>query len=114
MQTVRTSIGDAEVLIETLDNEVEVLGAPGGARATQTTGITDDLRKAYGQAKSVIREIAQDVGQEVHQLTAVTRPNELQLEFDLGFSAQVGAWIITSGGNCALKVTMTWKLSDDG
>jgi|SRR5580704_11642607 hypothetical protein len=113
MQAVRTSIGGTEVLIESMDNEVEVLGGPPGERATQTTSLADDLRRSYAQAKAVIREIAADVGDEVHKVTAAARPAEVQLEFDLGFSAQLGAWIIAGKGDCALRVTMTWKFSDD-
>jgi hypothetical protein len=113
MQTVRASIGDAEVLIEAIDSDVEILGAPAGTRATQATGMADDLRRSYAQAKSVIREIADDIGNELHQLAASSRPSGLQIEFDLGFSAQVGAWVITGKGDCSLKVAMTWNFADD-
>lgn len=114
METVRTSIGDTEVLIAAIDENVEILGAPPGGRATRTTGITDDLRHAYEKAKTVIAEIASDIGKQMHDVAATSRPAELELEFDLGFSAQAGAWVITGKGECALKVTMTWKFAGDG
>lgn len=114
MQAVRTSIGDTEVLIEAIDENVEVLGAPAGGRATRTTGITDDLRQAYAKAKTVIAEIADDISKEMQDVSAASRPAELALEFDLGFSVQAGAWVITGKGECALKVTMTWKFTSDG
>lgn len=108
MQTVSTSIGGTEVLIEALGDDVEILGAPRPARATQTTGITDDMRQAYAKAKAVIAEIANDVGEDMHRVAAACRPAQLVLEFDLAFSAKAGTWIITGKGECALKVTMTW------
>jgi hypothetical protein len=113
MRTVRTTIGNTEVLIEAIDENVEVLGPPAGGRATRPTSITDDLQKAYGKAKAIIAEIAEDISKEIHEVSSASRPAELALEFDLGFSAQAGAWVITGKGECALKVTMTWKFGGD-
>jgi hypothetical protein len=113
MKAVLAAIGGAEVLIEVLDDEVEVLGAVRPGRATQTTGVTEDLRQAYAKAKLAISEMAKDMGQELRQLAAATRPKQVELEFNMGFSATAGVWVVSGKGDCGLKVKMTWQLAED-
>lgn len=113
MRAVSTTIGDTEVLIEALEDELEILGAVRGGRATQTTGVVEDeLRHAYEKAKSTIKEMAQDIGQELRQLTTTARPKQVELEFNMGFSASAGVWVVSGKGDCGLKVKMTWQFAE--
>ena len=62
MRAIRTNIGNAEVLIETMQENIEILNKTETGRATRTTSISEDMVKAYEGAKTVIKEIATDIG----------------------------------------------------
>lgn len=113
MRAIRTKIGTADILVETIDDPLEVIGQTGSERLTETTGVVDQLKDAYGKAKTTIKEIAQDVGQDLVHLGGDNRPEKVELEFGLGLSAGAGVWIITAKGESVLKVKMTWGLANE-
>ena len=109
MKAVRTRIHETEVLIEATDEKIEILGEIGSGRATKPTGVTDELLGAYESAKTLIGDIASDMGKRIRELADDTRPSKTALEFSLGFSAEAGVWVVTGKANVGMKVTMTWE-----
>jgi len=62
MRAIRTRVGKSEVLIGTIDEDLEIMGEDRATRKTQTTGLTEAIEDAYGKAKSAIKAIARDIG----------------------------------------------------
>lgn len=113
MKVIEETIGSTPVLIQTMDDELEIVGGEQGGRATQLTGIEDKIKDAYVQTKSVIKEFAQDVGAELAEIRTTARPKEVQMEFNIGISAQYGAILVFGGkGETGMKVTMTWEVGE--
>jgi hypothetical protein len=109
MKAVQTKIGSAAVLIEMTDEPLEIYGQTQEGRKTQTTGVADQLKDSYDKAKTVIKEIAEDIGQQLTILSAGSRPKQVDVEFGLSLSASAGVWVVTGKGECALKVKMSWE-----
>jgi hypothetical protein len=112
MKTIKDTVGGAAILIQALDDDLEVVNDTSGP-ALFETGIEDRLKDAYARAKSVIREIAEDMGAELGDWRSPNRPKQVEVAFNLGFSAEAGVWIVTGKGECALNVKMTWEMQMD-
>lgn len=108
MKAVQETIGNSTVLIQTLDDELEVLNADQGGPDLVDTGIEEKLQEAYAKAKSVIKNIAEDIGGGLNTLNAETRPKQLEIEFNMGLSSEAKAWVLGAKSNCGLKVKMVW------
>jgi hypothetical protein len=113
MKAAQTKVGNSDILIEMIDDVdvLEIVGGKAGERLTVKTGIAEQLSEAYGKAKTAIKEIAEDMGQELHRLTATARPKQVDIEFGLGLSAGAGIWIVTGKADGALKVKMSWEFT---
>ncbi len=109
MKAVRETIGSISVLIQTMDEELEVIGVTQEGPDIVDTGIEDEIKEAYAKAKAVIKGIAEDIGAELHTLQAEARPKQMEIEFNMGFSAEAKAWIVGAKTDYALKVKMTWE-----
>ena len=110
MKVIAETIGSTTVLIQTMDDELEIIGEERGGRATQLTGVEDKLMEAYARTRTMIKSVAEDIGTELAELNAAARPKQLQMEFNVGISAQVGPVLILSGkGEYGFKVNMTWE-----
>ncbi len=105
MIAARTSLNNKEILIETLGEQVELVGQAAG-RQTEVTGIEDNLRDAYERAKQMIGGIASDFAASFKEKLATAQ--KVELEFSLGLSSTSGLWVISAKGEAALKVRMTW------
>lgn len=110
MKAVKETIGNVTILIQMVDEDLEIVGESQSGYATRPTGIADEIKDAYAKAKLVIRNIAEDIGAELKSLHANARPKEVEMEFNMGLSAQAGVWILSGTGDYALKVKMTWEL----
>ena len=74
MRATWTTIGDTDILIETMDDGLDIVGNTQRGRLTETTGITEDVKEPYDEVKSVIRGIASDIGMKLDSVSAVARP----------------------------------------
>ncbi len=112
MPAIKDTIGNTEILIQTVD--IEVIGEDEDEFGTMTTSIEpEDIKNVYTRAKSVIQTIAEDIGTEMNKMgQEVRRPNKLEMQFNLGFSAKANAWFLSAGGEYTLSVTMTWNLEE--
>jgi hypothetical protein len=113
VKVIRETIGDVDIYIQTIDAVPEVIGEPPGGRATQVTGISDDLKDAYGRLKGTITGVAKDIGTDMRRLSASARPKSLEIEFDVGLSAEVGPILLNGKGEYNFKVKMTWEFEND-
>ena len=110
MKVIKETIGNTTIVIQTIDESLEVLGEENG-RATQLTGVGDKIEGAYAKAKTAIKEIAADIGAELKAIEEMDKPKEVEVEFQIGLSAQVGPVLILGGkGESAMTVKMTWDL----
>jgi hypothetical protein len=109
MKVIRERIGDADVLIQALDDGgLEGLNFEDEGPALVNTGIEDDIQDAYEKAKTVIKNVATDFGSELDDIRKKTHVKQMELEFSLGFSAQAKAWVVGVKADSALKVKLTW------
>jgi hypothetical protein len=108
VKVIKETIGNTTVFIQAVDDDTEVVGEAQTGRATQPTGIEDEFTHAYAKLKSILKGFAHDVGSEVKSIATDTRPGQLEMEFNMGLSAQLGAWVVSGTSECALKVTMIW------
>lgn len=115
MKVIKEKIGGADVYIQTLDDSLMVVGSEEGVgRATRPTGIEDDLREGYHKIRSLVRNIAADMGTELMDLASKTRPDKIGVEFSLGISAEGKVvWLVTGKGEFGMKVTMNWEFGSD-
>lgn len=109
MEAIRQTVGNIDVLIETLESDLDVVADNRPVRRTVETGIEDQLEEAYAQAKTLMANIATDIGTEIEQLTDTARPNKLEMEFSMALSAKYGVWILSGQGEAIFKVKMTWE-----
>lgn len=109
MQIIEETIGGAQVYIETMETGTEVIGEPQKGRRTGTTSIQGQIENVYARAKSVIRSIAADVGQDLTAIAGTARPASVEVEFNMGFSAQVDSWVLMGKGDVVLKVRIKWE-----
>ncbi len=110
MKVVKDKIGNADILIQTLETELDIVNAEPDGPQLVDTGLEEDIKDAYGAAKTVIKEIAADIGADLNTLPAEARPKDVEMEFHLGFSAGANIWVLSGQGEYAFKVKMTWQL----
>lgn len=109
MKAVKETIGNTSVLIQTMDESPEIVGGADEGPDIVDTGIEEELKEAYAKAKAVIKGIAEDIGRGLNTLQAEARPKQMEIEFNMGLSAEAKAWIIGARTDYALKVKMTWE-----
>jgi hypothetical protein len=107
MKAIKETIGNTFVLIQTMDEKLDVIGVTQEGPDIVDTGIEEELKEAY--AKAIIKGIAEDIGAELNTFQAETRPKQMEIEFNMGLSAEAKAWIIGAKSDYALKVKMTWE-----
>jgi len=106
MRVIQDIIGDTTVLIQIIDEELEIVGQPG--RATQPTGLDEEVKKVYKSLKSTITGIAKDISTDMRRIGTEDRPEALEIEFNVGVSAEAGPVFLVGKGNAGFKVKMTW------
>ena len=113
MKVLREKINNTTIFIEALDENIEMIGDSDQGRATQLTGIEDEVKEFYGKVKSIIRYIAEDIGAELENVNTPGHPKQMEMEFNLGLSAQLGPVWLGGSGQSALKVKMVWEITGD-
>jgi hypothetical protein len=106
MRVIQENIGDTTILIQAIDDELEVVGEEG--RATRPTGVDESVKRFYKKLKSNITGIAKDVSTDMRRIGAEDRPRNLEIEFNVGVSAEAGPVFLVGGGNAGVKIKMVW------
>ena len=113
MKVIEEDLGGTTIAIQAINEPLEVLEE--GGRATQLTGVRDSIENGYSKIKSLIKEIATDIGDELHTIESSSCPKQVEMEFQIALSAQIGPVLILSGkGDYAIKVKMSWDLTNNG
>jgi hypothetical protein len=106
MLVARTSVGKQAILIETIEQDVEIVGGA-GERQTEPTAIEDTLGEAYERVKDIIKTMATDFAENLK--AAVAAGQKIELEFSLGLSASSGLWVVSGKGEAGIKVKIVWE-----
>ncbi|MGH3023928.1 MAG: CU044_2847 family protein [Gaiellaceae bacterium] len=106
---VPLKIGEATVLVEQVGPEPTI-------QASEYVPVAElDPREAFEKASEAIKECVRIVGERIENLTEGMKPQEVSVEFSLGFEAKGKAWFpilvqAEATANAALKVTAVWQL----
>ena len=103
MKVIQEHIGDADVLIQAMDEKLD------GVESLVDTGIEEDIQDAYVKAKTIIKNVAKDLGNDLNDFREESNVKQMEVEFSLGFSAQTNVWVIGAKTDSALKVKLTWS-----
>ncbi len=109
MGVVRTNIGNVEVLIETVETEMQE-AFPGMTDTADRNTVSDKIYDAFESAKDVIQGIVREFSG-INAL-GVNSPDETKISFSMSLAAEGNLWLIKSGSNMTLNVEMTWKQSE--
>ena len=103
---VPVQVGDFEVLVET----VPVAGteATGSGRAVRAL---ENAQEAFARAQDTIVEIARSTGQMIGRTAGAARPDRVEVEFGLKFSASGTVILAGAAGEASLKVTLSYEAS---
>lgn len=113
MKAIVEKIGSSTITFQIIEENMELVGGMEG-RATLQTGIEDKVEPVYAKIKNVVKEIATDFGTELKAIEKAVQPNEVEIEFQIGFSAQVGPiWLLGGKGESSMTVKMTWNVGSD-
>lgn len=108
MKILEENIGNTTIAIQAMSDSLEIIGEEG--RATQLTGLADNMEKAYAQVKTLIKEVASDIGAELRDIQTSTRPQKVEMEFQVGLSAQIGPILVYGKSDYLMKIKITWEL----
>ncbi|MFG1680781.1 CU044_2847 family protein [Nonomuraea sp. NPDC049269] len=99
---------------ETLLVEVHDLPASDGAarRGWGSRPTAQEADRSFEQAVERIRPAAQAVINRLRLLSDA--PDEINVEFGLGLSAEAGAFIAKTSGSANFKISLTWHRSKQG
>ncbi len=109
MKAVQGTIGNTAVLIQTIDQELEIFNPDQENLVLVDTGIGDEMKDVYKNAKAIIRGIAEDFGKELDSTREVAHVKQMEVEFSLGLSVEGKAWILGAKNDYSLKVKLVWQ-----
>lgn len=109
MGIISTKVGNAEVLIETveLSERNRETAFPGMRDTAAHDFVTEHVLNIFDNAREVIRGIADELSSTVAQ--AVNPPDETKISFGMSLSAEGNTWLVKGGSNMTINVQMTWK-----
>jgi hypothetical protein len=98
-------VGDVDLEVEA----VPVTGTqPTSGRAAKATGSVLD---AFGRAQDAIIEVAKSTAEMIDKAGSAGRPDRVEVEFGLKFSASGGVIMAGVAGEASLKVTLGYDVA---
>jgi hypothetical protein len=98
-------VGDVEIEVEA----VPAVGTePTSSKMTRAAG---NVAEAFSQAQATIVEVARSTAQVIECAGAAARPDRVEVEFGLKFSASGGVIMAGVAGEATLKVTLGYDVS---
>jgi hypothetical protein len=98
-------VGDIEIEVEA----VPVAGTEAtSGRAAKAAG---NVLEAFGRAQEAIIEVAKSTAQMIEKAGAAARPDRVEVEFGLKFSASGAVIIAGVAGEASLKVTLGYDVA---
>jgi hypothetical protein len=101
-----TLADDEAVWIEIEEIAVDRAGEPGEGDISRTAKTQQDHEQRFREAVDKIRPAATAVFAAMRDLNT---PRQIQLEFGIGFSGKVGAFIASADTSANFKVRLTWE-----
>jgi hypothetical protein len=99
--------GDESIFVQAEDSAAGPVTRGIGAQSISTRA-----SQTFDEAISRVRPAAEAIVAQLRSLA--TAPDEVGLEFGLGLSADVGAFIAAASATANFKVTLTWRQSQYG
>lgn len=98
-------IGDIEIEVEAVQ--------PAGTEATsgRTAKAAGNVLEAFGRAQDAIIEVAKSTAKMIDKAGAAARPDRVEVEFGLKFSASGGVIMAGVAGEASLKVTLGYEIT---
>ena len=107
-QLIPVRVGDIEIEVEA----VPVAGTePTSGRAAKAAG---NVLEAFGRAQEAIIEVAKSTAEMIDRAGAAARPDRVEVEFGLKFSASGGVIMAGVAGEASLKVTLGYGRQQPG
>jgi hypothetical protein len=104
-QLIPVRVGDIEIEVET----VPVAGTePTLGRPARAAG---SVLEAFGRAQDAIIEVAKSTAQMIEKTGAAARPDRVDVEFGLKFSASGTVIMAGVAGEASLKVTLGYDIA---
>lgn len=104
-QLIPVRIGDIEIEVEA----VQVAGTEAtSGRAAKAAG---SVLEAFGRAQDAIIEVAKSTAEMIERAGAAARPDRVDVEFGLRFSASGGVIMAGIAGEASLKVTLGYDIA---
>jgi Trypsin-co-occurring domain 1 len=98
-------VGDIDIEVEA----VPVAGTePTAGRATRAAG---NVLEAFGRAQDAIIEVAKSTAEMIEKSGAAARPDRVEVEFGLKFSASGTVIMAGVAGEASLKVTLGYDIA---
>jgi len=111
MDVIEETIGNSRIYIQVVNDVITVDGE--SIRATQPTGIDEQLTNAFAKLKSFLNDVAADIGDEFDKIDGSFIPKNVELEFNVGFTIGGDIICISAEGESGVSVKMVWDLIKD-
>jgi hypothetical protein len=110
MHQTTATIGRATVVIEGTDTELDPgLVIEADEYGTQET--SSRVKDAYSQLKEILQDVSDDLGRTLAG-KGDSGLSSVSVEFALSFTGEANVWVLKTGGQGAVKATLTWELHD--
>ena len=103
-QLIAVQVGDVVV-------EVEAVTVAGTQPTASPAKAAEKVREAFGAAQETIVQIAKSTAQVIDRAGAAARPDRVDVEFGLKFSASGGVIMAGVAGEASLKVTLGYDVA---
>jgi Trypsin-co-occurring domain 1 len=103
-QLIPVQVGDIVI-------EVEAVTVAGTQPTASPAKAAEKVREAFGQAQETIVQIAKSTAQMIDRAGAAARPDRVDVEFGLKFSASGGVIMAGVAGEASLKVTLSYDVA---
>lgn len=97
------------VRVGEIDMQVETVTVPGSQQTSRLGDAIEHVSEAFERAQSAIVEVAASTAQMIGRTAARgARPDHVEVQFGISFSAQGGVILAKAGGQASLTVTLTY------
>lgn len=106
MNFIKTKVGNAEVLIETVGARNQGY-FPGMEDTANYESVGDKVYNTFENVREVISGIVQEFSEEV--FCQVHSPSEMKIAFSVSLSTEGKVLLVKGSSNMTLNVELTWK-----
>jgi hypothetical protein len=101
---IPVQVGDAKI-------DIEVIQVAGTQATSGTDRATRNVTEAFARAQDTIAEVARTTAEMIGEAGKAARPDRVEVEFGLRFSASGGVIMVGVAGEATLKVTLEYNTS---